>query len=179
MDTYDRTAALPAPEAVTTRTPRILVIDDDRYVRTLLCDLLEAWGYVPDAAADGREGLTLFERGRYDVVLTDLGMPGITGLEVVESVRDRDTDVAVIMFTAFTGDLEAQGRRLAFTVLRKPLDIEGLRRAVRDALVARGTLAGGGPAPFSLSLRWLFPLASPCPPSPPPGGGGGSGGGGG
>lgn len=142
MDTYDRTAALPAPEAVTTRTPRILVIDDDRYVRTLLCDLLEAWGYVPDAAADGREGLTLFERGRYDVVLTDLGMPGITGLEVVESVRDRDTDVTVIMFTAYTGDLEAQGRRLAFTVLRKPLDIEGLRRAVRDALVARGTLAG-------------------------------------
>jgi len=142
MDTYDRTAALPAPEAATTRAAKILVIEDDRYVRTLLCDLLGAWGYVPDAAADGREGLALFDRGRYDVVLTDLGMPGITGLQVVESVRDRDAEVAVIMFTAYTGDLDAHGRRLGFTVLRKPLDIEGLRRAVRAALVARGTLAG-------------------------------------
>jgi CheY-like chemotaxis protein len=142
MDTYDRTAALPAPEAATTRAPKVLVIDDDRYVRTLLCDLLESWGYIPAAAADGREGLALFDRGRYDVVLTDLGMPGMTGLQVVESVRGRDAEVAVIMFTAYTGDLEAHGRRLAFTVLRKPLDIEGLRRAVRAALVARGTLAG-------------------------------------
>src|SRR5205814_9286560 len=105
MDSSGRTAALRAPETATTRAPRILVIDDDRYVRALLCDLLEAWGYEPDAAADGREGLTRFGRGRYDVVLTDLGMPGITGLEVVEGVRDRDTEVAVIMFTAYTGDL--------------------------------------------------------------------------
>src|SRR5437870_10664244 len=104
MDTYDRTAALPAPEAVTTRTPRILVIDDDRHVRTLLCDLLEAWGYEPDAAADGREGLRRFEPGRYDAVLTDLGMPGLSGLDVVAGVRHRDAGVSVIMFTAFTGD---------------------------------------------------------------------------
>jgi DNA-binding response OmpR family regulator len=118
------------------------VIDDDRYVRTLLCDLLSAWGYDSDAAADGREGLALFGRGAYDMVLTDLGMPGISGLDVVTGVRERDTGVGVIMFTAFTGDLEAQGRRLGFTVLRKPLEIEGLRRAVRAALDARGTIAG-------------------------------------
>jgi CheY-like chemotaxis protein len=142
MDTFDRTAAMPATDVAATRAPRILVIDDDRYVRTLLCDLLDAWGYVAEPAAGGREGLALFERGRYDVVLTDLGMPGITGLEVVQTVRDRDTEVGVIMFTAYSGDLEPQGRRLGFTVLRKPLEIEGLRRAVRAALGARGTLAG-------------------------------------
>jgi len=142
MDTYNRTTALPAPAAASTRSPRILVIDDDRYVRTLLCDLLEAWGYAADAASDGREGLALFSPGRYDAVLTDLGMPGLTGLEVVAGVRERDSEVGVIMFTAFTGDLDAQGRRLGFTVLRKPLAIEGLRGAVRAALDARGTMAG-------------------------------------
>jgi two-component system response regulator PilR (NtrC family) len=142
MDTYDGTSALPTTEVSPARTPRVLVIDDDRYVRTLLCDLLEAWGYDSDGAADGREGLTLFSPGRYDVVLTDLGMPGVSGLDVVAGVRDRDAEVSVIMFTAFTGDLEADGRRLGFTVLRKPLDIEGLRRAVRAALQARGTMAG-------------------------------------
>lgn len=142
MDTYNSTSAAPATEIPAARPPRVLVIDDDRYVRALLCDLLEAWGYASDGAADGREGLSRFERGRYDVVLTDLGMPGITGLDVVAGVRDRDTDVSVIMFTAFTGDLDADGRRLGFTVLRKPLDIEALRRAVRAAIEARGTMAG-------------------------------------
>jgi DNA-binding response OmpR family regulator len=129
-------------DTIARTTARILVIDDDRYVRTLLCDLLEAWGYVPEGAADGHEGLRLFGDGGYDAILTDLGMPGITGLDVVASVRDRDAGVPVIMFTAFTGDLEDHGRRLGFTVLRKPLDIEGLRRAVRAALEARGTMAG-------------------------------------
>ncbi|HET7340230.1 MAG TPA: response regulator [Methylomirabilota bacterium] len=141
MDTSNRIAALPAPDAAPARAARILVIDDDRYVRALLCDLLEAWGYEPDGAADGHEGLTLFAAGRYDVVLTDLGMPGLTGLQVIEQVRDRDSEVPVIMFTAFTGDLASEGRRLAFSVLRKPLDIEGLRRAVRAAIDARGTIA--------------------------------------
>ncbi len=142
MDTYNRTSTAPATEVSPSRQPRILVIDDDRYVRMLLCDLLEAWGYAPDSAADGREGLTRFSPGLYDVVLTDLGMPGMSGLDVVAGVRDRDTEVRVIMFTAFTGDLDAHGRRLDFTVLRKPLDIEGLRRAVRAAVEARGTMAG-------------------------------------
>ena len=142
MDSYDGTTALPAPAVSTARTPRILVIDDDRYVRTLLCDLLQAWGYEADAAADGREGLALFDPGRHDVVLTDLGMPGVTGLDVVAGVRDRDAEVGVIMFTAFTGDLDAHGRRLGFTILRKPLDIEAHRRAVRAACEARGTMAG-------------------------------------
>jgi DNA-binding response OmpR family regulator len=142
MDTYEGTSAAPTTEVAPSRQSRILVIDDDRYVRTLLCDLLEAWGYAPDGAADGREGLNRFEPGRYDVVMTDLGMPGLTGLDVVAGVRDRDTEVSVIMFTAFTGDLDADGRRLGFTVLRKPLDIEGLRRAVRAAVEARGTMAG-------------------------------------
>ena len=123
-----------ASEVSTERQPRILVIDDDRYVRMLLCDLLSAWGYDAVVAADGVEGLALFERGAYDVVLTDFAMPNVTGLDVVAAVRDRDPSVAVILFTAFMGELHGEDERLGVTVLRKPLEIEGLRRALRDTL---------------------------------------------
>jgi DNA-binding response OmpR family regulator len=123
------------------RPPRVLVIDDDRHVRMLLCDLLAAWGYAADAAADGAEGLSRFGPGTHDVVLTDLGMPGLSGLDVIAGVRDRDPAVGVVMFTAFAGDLDDQRQRLRFTVLRKPLDIEALRRAVGAALETRSTPA--------------------------------------
>ena len=142
MQSYQRTSAPPEQPSVSAHPPRILVIEDDRYVRMLLSDLLEAWGYDSDSAADGHEGLTRFVPGRYDVVLTDLGMPGMTGLDVLAGVRNRDANVSLIMFTAFAGDLEADRRRLGFTVLRKPLEIEALRRAVRAAVAARGTMVG-------------------------------------
>ena len=142
MQSYHRTSAPPGQTNVAAHPPRIFVIEDDRYVRMMLTDLLESWGYDSDTAADGREGLTRFVPGRYDVVMTDLGMPGLTGLDVLVGVRNRDANVSLIMFTAFAGDLEADRRRLGFTVLRKPLDIEALRRAVRAAVAARGTMAG-------------------------------------
>jgi two-component system, NtrC family, response regulator AtoC len=116
--------------------PRILVIEDDRHVRSLLCDLLRAWGYAIDAAAGGREGLDRFDPGAHDVVLTDLAMPEVTGLDVVAGVRDRDPSVPIIMFTASMADLAAEGERLGFRVLHKPLDIEGLRRVVGESLAA-------------------------------------------
>ena len=121
-------------EVSTERQSRILVIDDDRYVRMLLGDLLSAWGYDADVAADGVEGLALFARGTYDVVLTDLAMPKVTGLDVVAGVRDRDPSIAVILFTGFVGELDGEDQRLGVTVLRKPLDIDGLRRALQDTL---------------------------------------------
>jgi CheY-like chemotaxis protein len=133
MDARDR--ALPTAEVTTERQPRILVIDDDRYVRMLLADVLSAWGYEADVVADGTEGLALFGRGgAYDVVLTDLAMPNMNGLDVAARVRDRDPSVAVILFTAFTGELGDEDRRLRFRVLRKPLDIDDLHRALRDTL---------------------------------------------
>jgi len=118
----------------TARPTRILIIDDDRYVRMLLCDLLANWGYEADAAADGIEGLALFGRGSYNAVLTDLAMPTVTGLDVAAGVRHLDPSVGVIMFTAFHGELDGEGRRLGFTVLHKPLEIDGLRRALEDTL---------------------------------------------
>jgi two-component system nitrogen regulation response regulator NtrX len=116
------------------RPRRILVIDDNRHVRRLLGDLMSAWGYEADMAADGAEGLALFGRRSYDAVLTDFAMPNVNGLEVAAGVRDVDPSVAVILFTASTGVIDLGERRPGLTVLSKPLDIEDLRRALHASL---------------------------------------------
>ncbi len=69
--------------------PRILVIDDHPYVREIVCNCLTFLGYDAQGAADGAEGLTLFDQGGYDPVLTDLAMLGMTGWDVAEAVRQR------------------------------------------------------------------------------------------
>lgn len=116
----------------------MLVIEDERHVRSLLAQLFDLWGCQADTVATGAEGLSLFDRGQYDLVMTDLLMPGLTGLEVVEAVRRVDPDVGILMLTGSTAPLHHHGRRLGFAVLRKPLDLEGLERAVRQSLaVAR------------------------------------------
>jgi DNA-binding response OmpR family regulator len=117
--------------------PRVLVIDDERYVRGLLVELLRVWGCEADVAASGAEGLALFKEKSYDLVLTDYVMPGCSGLELVENVRNRDADVGVIMLTASGAEMDKHVRRLGFTLLRKPLQIEQLEVAVRQALGAR------------------------------------------
>lgn len=117
--------------------PRVLVVDDDRHVRAMLCDLLVLWGCRPVAAAGGREALERFAEGRWDLVLTDLIMSGMSGLDVAAQVRDRDASVEVIMLTASAADLEAHARRLGFTVVRKPLPLAQLEAAVREALARR------------------------------------------
>jgi len=119
------------------RMPRVLVVDDEERVRGLLCDLLAAWGCQAVEAVNGVEALTLFEAGDYDLVLTDYLMPGRTGLDLIRDVRDRDAAIGVIMFTASAADLESDSRRLEFTLLRKPLQLDGLKTAVGEALHRR------------------------------------------
>jgi len=117
--------------------PRVLVVDDERYVRGLLAELFTVWGYETDVAASGAEGLALLKEKSYDLVLTDYLMAGYSGLELVENVRTRDADVGVIMLTASGAEMDAHVRRLGFTLLRKPLQIDRLELAVRQALSDR------------------------------------------
>jgi DNA-binding response OmpR family regulator len=114
--------------------PRALVIDDEQHLRSLLCELLTLWGVRADAAANAVDALRLFERGAYDMVLTDLVMPGVSGLDLIRSVRQRNSRVGVIMLTASAADLEGERERLGFTLLHKPVDLRGLEAAVRQAL---------------------------------------------
>ncbi|HSP71795.1 MAG TPA: response regulator transcription factor [Gaiellaceae bacterium] len=84
---------------------RILVVDDEADIRTLLRDLLERAGYVVEEAADGRAGVRSFYASAPDLVILDVTMPELDGWATLERIRDL-SDVPVIMLTARGGELE-------------------------------------------------------------------------
>lgn len=115
----------------------VLCIDDEEMIRKIIGDFLENQGYVVTTASDGTEGLELFERKRHDIVLVDLRMPGMDGLEVLEALKERAAEIPVIVISG-TGDIrdviEAL-RRGAWDYLTKPIEnMEVLRLAMEKSL---------------------------------------------
>ncbi|MCU0301954.1 MAG: response regulator [Candidatus Nanopelagicales bacterium] len=95
-------APAPQPVPVAARSARLVLVDDDGGVRLALQELLEDAGYaVVGEAANGAEGLEVIARCQPDVVLLDLRMPGMGGVEVARALRDRAPDVRVIMLSAY------------------------------------------------------------------------------
>src|SRR3989449_2266895 len=88
----------------------VLIVDDDRQVRDVLHQIFLAAGYKCVLAKDGDEGLQVFKAGRPPLVVTDLKMPGITGIELLQQVRAVDDDVAVIVLRSEEHTSELQSR---------------------------------------------------------------------
>ncbi|MGA2183500.1 MAG: sigma-54 dependent transcriptional regulator [Bryobacteraceae bacterium] len=113
---------------------RILVVDDEVDIRESLETLLDMEGYSVDLAQNAAEGLRKMETGRYDLVLLDLMMPDRSGMEVLQEVRERDTETPIIMITAY-GSIEVAVRALkagASNYFPKPWDNEKLLIEVRQ-----------------------------------------------
>ena len=81
----------------------ILLIEDDHSLREVLAMNLEDFGFKVDQAPTGEEGLSLYSPTRHDVVLTDLKMPGISGLHVLDAICAKNQDAKVLVLTAFGG----------------------------------------------------------------------------
>jgi two-component system response regulator FlrC len=116
---------------------RILVVDDEPALRDLYADILEGEGWRTDAAATLREGLALFDRELYDVVLTDLRLPDGEGTDLLRHVRAHDPEVEVVLITAYgTVQSAVEAMKLgAADYLTKPLaDPDALRRTLRGAI---------------------------------------------
>ena len=107
---------------------RILVVDDDRRMAKTLVDILKVKGYEAEAAYSGREALERIEGGSFDCVLTDIRMPGISGVELQRDIKARQPHLPVVLMTAYsTDDLVEEGlEEGAVAVLTKPLDINRL-----------------------------------------------------
>lgn len=109
-----------------TRQGSLLVVDDNELNRDALSRCLRQWGYLATVAGDGREALELIETGTYDLVLLDVEMPGMSGLEVLTRLRTThsDTELPVIMVTARTqGEDIVEAFRLgANDYVTKPID---------------------------------------------------------
>ena len=80
---------------------KVLVVDDEAPVRELLSDLLKREGCKVSICATGEEALDLLKKDSFDVVLLDIKLSGISGLEVLKNIRDTNKDLAVIMITGF------------------------------------------------------------------------------
>jgi two-component system NtrC family response regulator len=118
----------------------ILIIDDDNSLRRIVeYNLLEA-GYQVCVAASGEEGLRLFNECIPDLVITDMKMPGMDGIQVLKAVKERSAETLVVVVTAFgTVDIAVEAMKCgAYDYITKPFNRDELRLTVAKALQFRG-----------------------------------------
>ena len=121
--------------------PRILVIDDDPDVRGSLTKVLVRAGYEVVEAADGAAGMELQHQAPADVIITDIFMPGLDGLQTIRQLKKEGSGVKVIAVSGGdrtgTVDLKEHARLMgAFKVLAKPFEMGDVLAAVKEALGA-------------------------------------------
>jgi DNA-binding NtrC family response regulator len=138
---FDPVGAIEAAGAalVQDSSRRILVVDDETPIRLALSRFLRARGFDVEVAESGSAALETLARSPFCLMLCDLRMPGITGLEVVPRALERDPDLGIIMLTAVndaTSATEALSRG-AFDYLTKPVELPDLQAAVERALARR------------------------------------------
>lgn len=120
--------------------PKILVIDDDASLRRVVEYNLQEAGYRVLSAAGGKEGLSLFAEEVPGVVITDMKMSGMDGMQVLKAVKERSPETVVIMITAFgTVDVAVEAMKAgAYDYITKPFNRDELRLTVAKALQYRG-----------------------------------------
>jgi len=115
---------------------RILVVDDDEITCNLLEEVLGKEGYAVDRALNGQEAIVKGERGPYDVVLTDIKMIGLDGMEVLRAYRQKNPETIIIMMTAF-GSIETAIRAIkegAYDYVSKPFKLDEIKLTIRRSL---------------------------------------------
>ena len=120
---------------------KILIVEDEDLMRSILEKLLKKEGYVVLTAADGADGLEIFRHEHPDLILTDIQMPTMTGLELLDKVREQDRETLVIVLTAF-GSLESAVeamRKGAHDYITKPFINDDIRLTVSRGLELKRT----------------------------------------
>jgi len=123
-------------ELKTDQDARILVVDDDKGVADTLVEYLVKLGYQATAAYGGREGLTRLEQGDFQLVILDLKMPDMDGLEVLQAIKAAGSRAVVLMITGY-GTVETAVAAIkagAYDFIEKPVDFKTLEVIVSRAL---------------------------------------------
>jgi len=139
VGTAERTQAPAGPESPGTRRGRILLVDNELPVMTVLGDMLTEVGHDVLSVASGAEAIRVFVPGAFDLVMTNLGMTGLTGWDVAERVRTSDPHVPIVFITGWglqTEDRERCRQLGVQNVLFKPVRPGELHQAVQEALAA-------------------------------------------
>ncbi len=121
---------------------RILIVDDEETIRLALRKFLRSRGYEVEIAGSGEQAMQILDRGSFSLMLCDVRMPGMTGVQLVPLARERDRDLAIIMLTAVNDaatatEVLASG---ASDYLMKPVELADLHQAVDRALNRRNEL---------------------------------------
>jgi CheY-like chemotaxis protein len=121
------------------RKGKILVLDDEQIVLESVSRILEEENYEVKTARKGEEALEILKQGGFDIVMTDLKMPGMDGLQAMESLAEIDPDLSIIMFTAYsTVDSAVKAMKLgAVDYIRKPFTPDQLTELVNKAMADR------------------------------------------
>jgi two-component system, OmpR family, response regulator len=139
---------------------RILLVDDDRGLRLALSTMLKDVGHDVETAGDGPDALDLLRDRAFDIVILDIGLPSMSGLDVLARARELETPPLAIMMTADdTPETVLESvRQQAFRYLRKPFPPNTIVEVVSDAL---GSAAGLSFEVVSAKPEWLE-LVAPC-----------------
>lgn len=116
--------------------PKILIIDDEKSIRNTLKEILSYEGYEVTEAQDGSEGLKLAGKEKFDIILSDIKMPKMDGIEVLEKLQEITPETPVVMISGH-GNIETAVeaiRKGAFDYISKPLDLNRMLVTIRNAL---------------------------------------------
>jgi PAS domain S-box-containing protein len=131
------TPEVPAPDLADVPAPRslaVLVVDDQRDVCDSLGAMVSALGHSVTKARDGASALDLALARPFDVLVTDLGMPGMNGLELARSVAGCRPNTAVVLVTAWGDEFGDDAARVGALVVSKPVTMAAIRHALTDAM---------------------------------------------
>ncbi|MGG4038197.1 response regulator [Heyndrickxia ginsengihumi] len=118
---------------------KILIVDDQFGIRILLTEVLQKEGYETFQAANGVQALELVKKYTFDLVLLDMKIPGMDGIEILKRIKKIHSDIRVIIMTAY-GELDMieETKKLgALTHFAKPFDIDDIRKAVKESLLMK------------------------------------------
>ena len=113
----------------------ILIVDDEKSMRDFLKILLVKEGYEVIVAGDGEQALAALDKNRIDLVVSDIRMPGISGLELLAKIKDESEDIPVIMITAFASPNDAVQamKNGAYNYISKPFNVEEIKSVIHSA----------------------------------------------
>ncbi|MBN2364626.1 MAG: sigma-54-dependent Fis family transcriptional regulator [Calditrichaeota bacterium] len=118
---------------------RVMVIDDEENIREVLSNYLESMNYEVTTAEDGQDALNKFTKGDFDLIISDLLMPNIDGLELLKRIRDIDKDVIFLMITGYPSIETAVDaiKKGAYDYITKPFHMEDVKLRIERAFEKR------------------------------------------
>ena len=133
---------LPAEAAEPTQHAKVLILDDEEKIRDVLARMLEKSGHEVTRAGTGKDGIELFQKAPFDVVFTDLLMPGMSGWDIATQLKGLDSKVIVVMVTGWGVDWDSEKVQQGGVdlLLHKPIQMTELLNVVAEAMTLKDKL---------------------------------------